>query len=60
MKNAIFGIIRHILTAAAGGLAANGTITDTQLEQGIGAILFLAGLGWSIWDKKKAGTPDAG
>lgn len=51
--NAVLGIIRHVLTTLGGGLVTNGTITDSMLETGVGAVLTLIAIGWSIFDKKK-------
>jgi len=52
-KEVVLGFARHVLTAAGGGLATNGTMTGDELGQGIGALLTLAGIAWSIWAKRK-------
>lgn len=52
--NAVLGIIRHILTAAGGSLVTNGTLSDGDLQTGIGALVTVIGIAWSIWDKKKS------
>lgn len=52
-KDMILGIVRHVLTALGGALATNGTVTSSELEAGIGAVITLAGLAWSIAAKKK-------
>ena len=54
MAQAIMGIIRHVLTAFGGGLVANGTITDGDFQAGLGAILTIAGIVWSVISKKQA------
>lgn len=46
-------IVRHLLTAVAGGLFVKyGVDGDTQ-NAIIGGLTALAGLGWSIYDKKQ-------
>lgn len=47
----IAGLIRHGLTTGAGVLITNGTITEAQGQTGVGAIMALIGIGWSVWDK---------
>lgn len=48
----ITAVVRHILTAAGGGLAVSWGL-DGEAWQGIvGAISTLAGLAWSILDKR--------
>ena len=54
MKSSILGVIRHVLTTAGGYLAPTGLIAGSDIEAGVGAIMVLIGLGWSIWDKKSA------
>jgi hypothetical protein len=45
------GIIRHLITTAAGALVANGTIQSSQSQQFIGAAMFFVGIAWSWWQK---------
>ena len=47
------GIVRHILTAAGGGLISKGVLAQTELEMAIGAIITLVGVIWSAIAKKK-------
>jgi hypothetical protein len=49
----VLGFVRHALTFGGGFLVTNGTVTASDLEMGIGAIVTLIGLAWSIFDKKK-------
>jgi hypothetical protein len=51
----IFGIARHVLTIAAGALASRGVIGENETETLVGAVLALAGIGWSIYDKRRKG-----
>ena len=46
------GIIRHVLTAAGGIAIATGYVTAGEVEVIVGAVVTLAGVAWSIWDKK--------
>lgn len=48
----IAGLIRHALTTAGGALATHGVIEAGQVEVGVGAIMALVGIGWSIWQKR--------
>lgn len=47
-------IARHVLTTIGGGLVASGAIDAGQLETGIGAIMVLSGIAWSVWQKRGA------
>lgn len=50
----IFGILRHILTAAGGALVAKGAIDEATLMEGVGAVITLVGVVWSYIVKKNA------
>lgn len=45
-------IARHVLTTIGGGLVASGAIDSGQLETGVGAIMVLSGIAWSVWQKR--------
>jgi hypothetical protein len=47
----VLAIIRHLLTTAGGALVANGVLTATQAQDGVGAVIVLAGIGWSLVNK---------
>jgi hypothetical protein len=47
------GIIRHALTFGGGFLVTSGYLTESTLETGIGAIVTLIGVIWSVIDKNK-------
>lgn len=49
----IQAVVRHILTAVAGGAAVKWGIDGGTLEAIISGAAALAGVGWSVWDKKK-------
>lgn len=46
--NQYLGLIRHLLTAAGGALVAKGIISTQVLNEVIGALMTLIGLGWSL------------
>jgi hypothetical protein len=50
----VWGIVRHILTTVGGALVTNGYVTDAQLETLVGAVVVLAGVTWSVIQKKRA------
>jgi len=54
MKDAILGIVRHILTAGGGALVANGVVADGDVQTAIGAIVALVGVVLSVLEKRKA------
>jgi hypothetical protein len=48
-------IVRHLLTTVGGGFLVSFGISGTTLEAAIGAVSTLAGIAWSVYDKKKQG-----
>ena len=53
-------LVRHILTAVGGGFFAAYGITGGAFEAVVGAVSTLAGVAWSLYDKRKVdqGSPD--
>lgn len=49
----ISGLVRHALTFGGGFLITNGTITSDELGLGVGAIVTLGGIIWSVIAKMK-------
>lgn len=49
----IAAVVRHILTALAGGFAVRYGIDGSTMDAIISGASAAAGLGWSIWDKKR-------
>jgi len=49
----IQAVVRHVLTAAAGGFAVKYGVDGSTMDAIIGGATALIGVGWSIWDKKK-------
>lgn len=49
----IQALVRHLLTALAGGLFVKYGVDGSTQDALIGGASALAGLGWSIYDKKK-------
>jgi hypothetical protein len=54
------GIVRTVLAAYGGKLVESGLITSDQLSQGIGAVVVLLTLLWSVWQKRRAATTPGG
>jgi hypothetical protein len=47
-------LVRHILTAIAGGFAVQYGIDGAEVDIIIGGFAAAAGVGWSLWDKRRA------
>lgn len=56
----IGGIVRAVLAAYGGKLVESGLITADQLSQGIGAVIVLLTILWSVWQKRRAATTPGG
>lgn len=56
----IQALVRHILTAVGGGFFAAYGITGSTFEAVVGAVSTLAGVAWSLYDKRKVdqGNPN--
>jgi hypothetical protein len=52
----IESVLRHVLTALAGGWAAKGFFSEDLTGEVVGSFLFLVGVAWSAWRKKKDGS----
>lgn len=48
----IQAVVRHILTAIAGGFAVKYGVDGSTMDAIIGGATALAGVGWSIYDKR--------
>ena len=53
-QETVMGIIRHVLTFGGGFLVTKGVVGEADLQIGIGAIISLIGLAWSVWAKRAA------
>ena len=49
----IQALVRHLLTAVAGGFAVKYGVDGGTIDAIISGASALAGLGWSVYDKKK-------
>lgn len=49
----VMGLIRHLMTAGGGILAAKGYVDSGTVETVVGAVITLLGALWSVYDKKK-------
>lgn len=52
MNEIILGLLRHGLTAAGGSLVTKGLIGADDLAQGVGAVMTLVGIVWSVMHKR--------
>ena len=52
-------LLRHFLTAAGGFLVAKGLASADQVAELAGAVVSIAGVGWSVYNNKKAAKTDA-
>lgn len=50
----IQALVRHILTALAGGFAMKYGVDGSAMDAIIGGASALAGVGWSLYDKRQA------
>lgn len=48
----ISSIVRHILTALAGGFAVRYGVDGSTMDAIVGGVAAAAGVGWSVYDKK--------
>ena len=54
MNAAMFAaVVRHVLTAIAGGMAVKYGVDGVTVDAIVGGIAAAAGLGWSILDKRQ-------
>jgi hypothetical protein len=49
----ISALVRHILTALAGGFAVKYGVDGGTMDAIIGGAAAAAGVGWSVYDKRK-------
>ena len=49
----IQALVRHLLTALAGGFFVRYGVDGATQDVIIGGVSAIAGLGWSLWDKRK-------
>ena len=49
----ILSFVRHILTFGGGFLVTNGTLSASDMETAVGAIITLGGIVWGIFDKRQ-------
>ena len=53
MNPNIASLIRHLLTAAGGFIVAKGLASADQVGELVGAVVSIAGIGWSIFNNRK-------
>ena len=59
MNSNLASLIRHFLTAAGGFLVAKGLASADQVAELAGAVVSIAGVGWSVYNNKKAAKTEA-
>lgn len=52
-KEELLGIVRHTLTFVGGIVVTNGLVDQSSMTELSGAILTIAGVVWSIMNKRK-------
>ena len=57
-REAILGVLRHILTSAGGGLVTGGVFTSDELTTAVGLVIGIIGFAWSYWSKKHPQTKE--
>ena len=50
-------IVRHLLTTVGGGFLVSFGIAGATLDAVVGAVSTLAGVAWSIYDKRRNSLP---
>ena len=60
MSIVLQGLIRHLLTTAGGALVARGSLSSSDVEIAVGAIMTLAGVIASVVNKRKPATRSRG
>jgi hypothetical protein len=50
----VFALVRHLLTAAGGALAVKYGVDGDTIDAAAGAVTTLAGVAWSIYEKRRA------
>ena len=53
-QDEILGIIRHLLTALGGVLVTKGYVDGAGLDTIVGALVAVAGVAWSVYQKRQA------
>lgn len=49
----IQAVVRHLLTALAGGFAVKYGVDGGTMDAIVGGVAAAAGVGWSVYDKRK-------
>jgi hypothetical protein len=49
----VASLVRHILTAVGGGFFVSWGLDGDSVNAVVGAVSTLAGIGWSVWDKRR-------
>lgn len=52
MNPMLMGLARHVLTLAGGALVTAGYLDEGSMQTAVGALVALAGVAWSAFDKR--------
>ncbi len=55
-KEAILGLVRHLLTFGGGAGVSAGYLVESDLTAAVAAVMTLIGIVWSWWDKHTRGV----
>lgn len=53
MRAALLGVLRHALTTLGGSFVTSGLLSADELQQLVGAVLTMVGIGWSVIEKRQ-------
>lgn len=53
-SSVVASLVRHILTAVGGGFFVSWGLDGDTVDAAVGAVSTLAGIIWSVWDKRRA------
>lgn len=57
-KDTILAVLRHALSSVGGVLVTSGYLTSTEAATIVGAVLTIAGVGWSIYERNQQAQED--
>lgn len=57
-KDAILGVIRHLLTFGGGYVAAQAYASSDEITTGVSAVMTLIGIVWSVVEKRQSVEAD--
>lgn len=52
-KLVVLALVRHLLTFGGGFLVADGSLSEPEMTEAVGAIAALGGIIWSVFEKRR-------